>query len=363
MDTNQDNQAQLDLQRIQMLFQQAGFTYVGISVSSAVVVYTILPVLHWQITLAWLMFSLLAIPIRIFLYTGFNAELKSGHLSIERAKIWEQRWVIVASLPAIAFASSGYLPYSGQHLIIFLFIGLVLVSMIAGSVVSSTTSIKTVMVFINFSLIPFIVRCFMETGEYYWALGFLFLVFYIVFISLARRMNHTVLEAIKLQIERQEMANKDSLTGLWNRRKLFDVLEKMTDKPYSILLIDVDHFKQFNDDKGHSKGDEKLNEISLSIVRSVNKKDLVVRYGGEEFLVLLTETSAQHAKKVAHNIRERVIIDSASTVSIGIADTELEKDFDKLIDFADKAMYQAKSDGRNCVRIATKDYRRLKTLA
>ena len=353
MNINQCGQEQLDLQRIQILYQQAGFTFVGVFVSTVVVTYIISPELPWNLTLAWTILTLAVIPIRFILLSGFNSELKKGTLSARRARLWENRWVAAATMSALAFASSIYLPYKSQHLIISLFIGLVLVSMIAGSIVSSITSLKSVMVFMNLSIIPFIARCFMETGQYYWILGCFFIVFYVVFFGLAFRMNQTILKAIKQQIERQDMADKDSLTGRWNRRKLFSVLENMGDRQYSLLLIDVDHFKQFNDEKGHNKGDEMLSEISLSILRCTQEKDLVVRYGGEEFLVLLPGTPLEQAEKTAHDIRERVITDCASTVSIGVADHEMEEDFDALIDLADKAMYQAKRDGRNCVRSAT----------
>lgn len=356
MDKNQSKKEQLDLQRIQILYHQAWFTFIGLLVSAAVIVYTIYPKLPWWITLAWLFLALSVIPVRLALLSAFKADIKNGRLSVEQARLSEKRWCLSTAIPSTAFASSIYFPYSSDQLIIFLFIGLVLVSMIAGSIVSSITSKKTVMVFMNLSILPYIARCFMETGETYWTLGVFFIAFYMIFLSLALRMNQTVLEAIRQQIERQEIAYKDSLTGLWNRRKLFTVVESMEGKPYSLLLIDVDHFKYFNDKEGHTKGDEMLSEISLSILGCTQEKDLVVRYGGEEFLVLLPGVLSSAAERIAHQIRQRVIVDSTSTVSIGVADTELEKDFDALVELADKAMYQAKNDGRNCVRTANSSY-------
>lgn len=352
MNINQGQQAQLDLQRVLILFKQAGFTFVGIVISAIVIVYTIYPHLPWAITLAWLILALSAMPVRMILMSRFNRELEAGNMSTDRALIWEKRWALATIIPSLSFASSVYLPYSGEQLIIFMFIALVLISMIAGSIVSSITSIKTVMAFMNLAIIPFIARCFMETGTHYLALGSFFIAFYMVFFALAFRMNDTVLSAIKQKIERQEMSYKDSLTGLWNRRKLFSVVEGMVGKPYSLLLIDVDHFKQFNDREGHAKGDEILSDISLSIIRCARQRDLVVRYGGEEFLVLLPQTPLEKAEKLAHKIRERIIFDCDTTVSIGVAHTQMEEDFDSLVELADKAMYQAKKDGRNCVRLA-----------
>jgi len=159
------------------------------------------------------------------------------------------------------------------------------------------------------------------------------------------------------------MATTDALTGLRNRRK-FDAtieLEWRRAMRYgtaiSLLLIDADHFKMFNDTHGHQAGDQVLIGIAICISDSVQRAgDCAARYGGEEFAVLLPGQSAAEALAVAENIRRKVedwSDDTATiTVSIGVASVNpvVPMDWPGLVASADKALYAAKAGGRNrCV--------------
>lgn len=352
MQTNQGQQGQLALKQTSILYGNTIFATAGMSVSILVIFYIIRTKIPLSLAVYWLAITLTAVPIRFALYASFNRSVKKGLFNdIESANRQENLWIAATILLGISLASSAYLPYQeGDRLILLLFIGLVLVSMVTGSIVSSITSIKTVLIFIHLTIIPFTLRCFMESGSYFWTLGSFFIAFYIIFCSLTLKMSTTVINSLKQQIEGQEMADKDSLTGLWNRRKLFSFIAELQNQPYCLLLIDVDHFKLFNDKYGHSKGDEMLSDISLSISHAVGKTDLVVRYGGEEFLVICPSTSLRNAVALAERIRMRVKLQNSSSISIGVADSRQEKDFDALVERADKAMYLAKKDGRDCVR-------------
>jgi len=130
---------------------------------------------------------------------------------------------------------------------------------------------------------------------------------------------------------------------------------------HSSLAIDIDHFKKINDDFGHFVGDKVIQRIAKTIKRHVSEKDLAVRYGGEEFLVVMTNKSIPEAKKVAENIRLSVskmkLIQKESntylppiSVSIGIAQSDDTPDWTSLFKQADNALYKAKNAGRNrCV--------------
>lgn len=163
----------------------------------------------------------------------------------------------------------------------------------------------------------------------------------------------------------QEMAVADPVTGLANRRR-FDVFVQQewqrsgrTRLPLSLLLIDIDHFKKFNDRYGHPAGDDCIRRVA-GVIRSAAHRvtDLACRYGGEEFAVVLTETPPEGALKVAELIRsevERLRIPHAEspaglvTVSIGIATREGNNypGVKELVDACDRALYQVKEDGRN----------------
>lgn len=159
-----------------------------------------------------------------------------------------------------------------------------------------------------------------------------------------------------------ELATLDSLTGIYNRRTILDTAEKLDRSAehagkLSILMIDVDHFKAINDNYGHATGDEVLCHITRVLRTQIRATDFVGRYGGEEFLVLMPDTGADGALKVAEKLRTSV--ENAIrrpqpvTISIGIATTrESDPTLDRTLFRADAALYEAKAAGRNRVRIA-----------
>ena len=157
-----------------------------------------------------------------------------------------------------------------------------------------------------------------------------------------------------------EMASRDPLTGVHNRMALSSSLQREVDLaqrqelPLSLLVIDIDHFKTFNDKHGHAFGDDVLVAVSQTIANTVRRSDLLFRYGGEEFVVLASHTDEQGAKLLAERIRENVAgmqtvrgrgIDI--TVSVGVARMHDQEDADAFFERADKALYSAKKNGRN----------------
>jgi len=164
-----------------------------------------------------------------------------------------------------------------------------------------------------------------------------------------------------------KMANTDSLTGLANRRVFFENIEtevkrsQRSDSPFSILLVDIDHFKKINDNYGHSTGDKMLKEIGEIMLTCVRETDLLSRIGGEEFGVFLPDTEEEGAFWVAERICTSVakhnffvkesIMPVTCTVSIGIACNEEQKELSssELYKQADTRLYIAKNTGRNQV--------------
>jgi diguanylate cyclase (GGDEF)-like protein len=159
----------------------------------------------------------------------------------------------------------------------------------------------------------------------------------------------------------EELATTDALTGLRNRRKFDEEMDKewrralRNKSPLSLLMIDADHFKAYNDTYGHQAGDQVLVGIAICISDAVKRAgDCAARYGGEEFAVLLPDTSVAEAMTVAETIRRKVLGWSAEpvmlTVSIGIVSTTptAGMDWPVLVNAADKALYAAKAEGRNC---------------
>lgn len=157
-------------------------------------------------------------------------------------------------------------------------------------------------------------------------------------------------------------SGKDALTQLLNRRFLPAILSREIElgrkqqKTFSLLLLDVDHFKTINDRYSHEAGDRVLQQLASILLNSMRSGDFVFRYGGEEFLLLLVETDLAQAQRVAEKIRSRVEQEAflladqqvlRTTVSIGIAVHDGHPDYQRLINRADDALYRAKQSGRN----------------
>ncbi len=119
----------------------------------------------------------------------------------------------------------------------------------------------------------------------------------------------------------------------------------------SFIMVDIDHFKNYNDSHGHQEGDRLLGRLAGILLGEVRKADYVFRYGGEEFLVVLPETDLDRACEAAERLRKAVEAEAGGvTISLGVASlTESLQEKDQLIDAADKALYRAKENGRNRV--------------
>jgi diguanylate cyclase (GGDEF)-like protein len=187
--------------------------------------------------------------------------------------------------------------------------------------------------------------------------------------ELARGINTMAERLENDQIALAQLAIRDSLTNLYNRREFERLLAEEMHRstryhhPLSLLLIDIDKFKQINDGLGHRAGDQALRLISASIREISRKGDIVARYGGDELAVLLPETPLDDALTLAERIRklvshQRLETDDGSktelTLSIGVATTSGQINRgEQLIDAADQAMYIAKAEGRNRVRYSS----------
>ena len=149
----------------------------------------------------------------------------------------------------------------------------------------------------------------------------------------------------------QDMAIHDSLTGLPNRRALEEQLPRelararRSDSPLCVAIIDIDHFKAYNDTHGHLAGDEVLRECARAWDGALRGEDTIVRFGGEEFLVLLPDTAPEEAAEVVERLRERTPM--GQTCSAGLASWDFVESVDDLLGRADAALYLAKAGGRD----------------
>jgi diguanylate cyclase (GGDEF)-like protein len=181
-------------------------------------------------------------------------------------------------------------------------------------------------------------------------------------INLSRSQQGLILELDNAQ----RLSLIDPLTRLWNRNGIRNIMERewgeavRQKKPVSIVFCDIDHFKKINDTYGHSAGDQVLQAVAKNLLEMLRIEDAVGRIGGEEFLLMLNNTSAAHAldtvERIRKSVAERTIEADgylvSATMSFGLA-TDMptaETSLDSLINKADKNLYAAKNGGRNCVR-------------
>lgn len=151
-----------------------------------------------------------------------------------------------------------------------------------------------------------------------------------------------------------DLAVRDGLTGLFNRRYFNELINievnrlKRSPASLSLLMLDIDNFKNYNDTQGHPAGDELLKGFAKVLKNSVRAQDIVCRYGGEEFIVILPQTDKKGAQIIAERIRVQVGLYLTTTVSIGIATLPDDgAEIEQLIEKADNALYQAKKSGKN----------------
>ncbi|MDY6903061.1 MAG: sensor domain-containing diguanylate cyclase [Thermodesulfobacteriota bacterium] len=187
-----------------------------------------------------------------------------------------------------------------------------------------------------------------------------------LFTAVAENVGIAINNAFTFQ-QTRELIRKDELTGLYNRRYFFERLEREVyrarryDRTIALLMIDIDHFKEYNDTYGHLRGDQALKKIARLFVDILRKIDVVGRYGGEEFVVLLPETGKEEAIIVAEKLRNAVSLmdlnsDAANldahylTITTGVSAIPVDANEPLLaIDLADKALYMGKAQGRNRV--------------
>ena len=179
------------------------------------------------------------------------------------------------------------------------------------------------------------------------------------------RVNNTI-EAMENINKIANFANRDFLTGAYNRRFFYQDIEEYVqaaeelDEPYAFAMLDIDHFKKINDTYGHDGGDKILKSLAKILIDNTKGRDVVARFGGEEFCVVLKKIAKEEAIKFFVNLRAKVaenevIIKDKTikvTVSIGVSFGKCHCEIDDMLEACDSALYVAKENGRNRVEIA-----------
>jgi diguanylate cyclase (GGDEF)-like protein len=171
------------------------------------------------------------------------------------------------------------------------------------------------------------------------------------------------LNGLRLNRLLKNLSQTDALSGLYNRRFMNKGLQdeimkfKRYKTPFALLLLDIDYFKKINDTFGHDKGDLVIKKISSLMQKHIRSTDICARWGGEEFLILASNSDLSGAIKLANNLKELIEnfdfeINHNVTVSIGVSSINESLEQESLLKLVDNALYKAKENGRNRVEIA-----------
>ena len=196
-----------------------------------------------------------------------------------------------------------------------------------------------------------------ETEFYQYIVPFMVGVAFGVILSMLAGMHSSLKEKER---ELKELASTDPLTGLPNKREILNYLSKEVDiakrkgSPLSVAVLDLDNFKQINDTYGHMVGDRVLKHLAGILRRNLRSSDMVGRFGGEEFVVVMKDTDLETAHRVMDRIRREVELANIEpvgsiSVSIGVAELGKEEGSENLIIKADERLYRAKMEGKNRV--------------
>lgn len=350
---NEVDKLQLDYERICILYGNARLGYFGLFLSLFFLGFIVSRLSSPVLAVIWMTTVVVAYIPRIILTARFKTKLDRKEITPTNIKPWENYFFVNTIIPHISFTAVVFFPYKEHTFTAVLFCAVVFMSMIAGGSMAYNTSKKFVFLFMSIALFFLVIKCFWMREFIFTALAFYLIVGYGILTKLILRQNEILLENISLKIESRHQSFIDPLTKLWNRRRLYLLIDKMIElskrsgDPFSLILLDIDHFKKFNDTHGHNAGDTLLVRLAELLLDCCREQDLVVRYGGEEFMVVLPNTTINQAKIIAERIHTTVRKNTDVTVSAGLAQYTGQLNFAHMVQQADEALYAAKNKGRD----------------
>lgn len=298
---------------------------------------------------------------------------------------WGKAYLLLTVFSGVVWGLSAFLIFpAGDTRLIALFV-LVMASLSAATTVSHSAIKAGPAAWMVPVMVLYSYRCFQEATSPERIIASLIILYLVTLLRYSSKHYQIINDSIALKFENLRLLEEvrktndillkastiDALTGLANRRKFDDFVEKewrralRNKKPLSLILLDIDHFKPYNDNYGHQAGDECLKKVAVAIRDSLKRpSDFAARYGGEEFVVVLPDTSSHGAESVAEKLRRNIellslphahsAVSKVVTLSAGAGtmiptENALASNFIKVVD---EALYAAKQGGRNSVKIA-----------
>ncbi|MDH3217913.1 MAG: EAL domain-containing protein [Gammaproteobacteria bacterium] len=354
------------------------FAAIPASLITILVVTIILGMVQWEVVdhltiILWVVATNLLSLLRLYQYRQFR-QLSDKQPIGDR---WQHGAVITSIASGGLWGLGGYVLFSEQSLVHQVFLAFVIAGMCAGAITTLSSITPAVRGFVVCAIVPIIVKFNLIDSDISLPMTVMSVLFATMILISAQRLNQTIREslAVRHQFELAEQtirhqAQYDDLTNLPNRRMLLATLRQeiaKSDRHHrygAVFFIDLDRFKAVNDSLGHAVGDELLVEVANKIALRLRQEDTLARLGGDEFVVLLPEVgdneeaAGDHASMVAEEIRRMFVApfliqghEIHLTISIGIAVFPTGVSAEDLLKHSDVAMYRAKNEGRDRVRL------------
>lgn len=344
---------EIESERINLLFHTAQAATAGLIVAYLSLLFAFKDILEARHIILWSVIFFVILLTRVFTIIYIKRKNSIEPISLKDLQKYETLYAILAFFSGLVFSATLFMPFYSDNLVITMFAVMIMMGLSAGSAISSNASIKVVITFLAVTTFPILFYTLYQGEYYYYLIAFTYAFFSLVLLRITLSGNKVVIENLSLRQKAREESLKDQLTGLWNRRNLELFIGKLIPKSirdkktFSIIILDIDFFKKYNDDFGHLKGDEALVSVANVLQNELRENDLAVRFGGEEFLVVLPETDIKMAQEITKRIIRNIRKDTQNTISAGIAVYSENMNFDELVKLADDALYQAKENGRD----------------
>lgn len=360
-------------EQVRIIFASTPTSLFTILLSSFVLAAVLWEVIDHRTIIIWFSLTNLLSVIRIYLYQEFRKLPPDSLIS----NTWHNLAISTSIASGITWGAGGILLFAEHSMVHQVFLAFMIGGMCAGAITTLSAITVAVRGFVTIALIPVILKFNFVESAISLEMTIMSILFMIMILVSAQRLNLTILESLEGRRQRElaerkirRQAHFDELTDLPNRRLFLTNLRQEMAKAErhrrfgAVFFIDLDRFKSVNDSLGHAVGDELLVEVAHTIAMRLRREDSIARLGGDEFVVLLPEVgedqeaAGSHASTIADEIRKLFATpfmiqnhDIHLTISIGIALFPTDVTADDLLKYADVAMYRAKNDGRDRVRL------------
>jgi len=362
------------LEQIRFIYSAIPSSLLVILVNSAILSAVLWNVVDHVVISLWFVASNCLSLFRYYLYRLFSRQ----DWEKTATNTWYHLAIVTSALSGACWGAAGVFLFAESSIVHQVFLAFVIAGMCAGAITTLSSVHRAALVFVTLAILPATIQFILVGTAISNGMAIMSLLLFVMLLYSAQRLNDTITETLTARKDR-ELSEKtiryqalyDELTDLPNRRHLLDSLKhemsnaERHNRIGAAMFIDLDRFKRINDSLGHSVGDELLLQIARRIRSRLRNEDTAARLGGDEFVVLLPEVgtdvnlASAQATKIANKIRRQFHApfkiqghDIHLTISVGIALFPSSKvDPEDLIQYADVAMYQAKNEGRDCVRL------------